>query len=166
MRDSNGKAIKEVHPGMAATVTGWKTLPSAGDEVLSGSESDIKKAIGNRERRLQMEASLADVEVINSVRRSDREKRLQEVAQQNSRKEDAVPPPVEEQTGPKQLRLIIKADVSGSAEAVAGALQGIGNKEVMTSVVSTGVGEVSESDVTMAKAIGGMSSSLVCQNSI
>jgi translation initiation factor IF-2 len=163
MRDSNGKAVKEAYPGTAVTVTGWKTLPSAGDEILDGSEADVKKAIANRERRAQMEASLADVEVINQTRRLERERREQELAQsrENSNNGSQVTesqPPTE--TGPKQLRLIIKADVSGSAEAVAGALQGIGNKEAVTSIISTGVGEVTESDVTMAKAVGGMTISL------
>jgi len=37
--------------------------------------------------------------------------------------------------GPKELRLVIKADVSGSAEAVVGALQGIGNDQAVTKVI-------------------------------
>jgi len=51
---------------------------------------------------------------------------------------------------------VIKGDVSGSVEAIVGALQGIGNKKAVVKIVSTGVGDVSESDVMMAKATGGM----------
>jgi translation initiation factor IF-2 len=52
--------------------------------------------------------------------------------------------------------LVVKGDVSGSVEAVVGALQGIGNKDAVVKVVTTGVGDVSESDVMMAKAAEGM----------
>jgi translation initiation factor IF-2 len=55
----------------------------------------------------------------------------------------------------KELKLIIKADVTGSAEAVAGALEGIGNDKATSKVISSNVGDVTEGDVTLAKAIGG-----------
>lgn len=69
MNDSNGTPVKIATPGMAVTVSGWKTLPSAGDDVLQGSEPDIKKAIANRQRKAEIEASLSDTEAINSSRR-------------------------------------------------------------------------------------------------
>jgi translation initiation factor IF-2 len=60
-------------------------------------------------------------------------------------------------SGPLELKLIIKADVSGSAEAdsVRDALHGIGNASAIAQVISTGVGEITESDVMMAKAANG-----------
>ncbi|KIK63603.1 hypothetical protein GYMLUDRAFT_162510 [Collybiopsis luxurians FD-317 M1] len=152
MNDSNGKPVKSATPGMAVTVSGWKTLPKAGEEVLQGSETDIKKAIANRERKAEMEAALTDVEAINTVRKQEREKR--ELALQPG-KESAPAKEVEEE-GPKELRLVIKSDVSGSAEAAVGALQGIGNHVAMSKIVSSGVGDVTESDVTLAHAAGGM----------
>ncbi|KAG6874270.1 hypothetical protein C0995_001495 [Termitomyces sp. Mi166 len=151
MNDATGAAVKEAYPGMAITVSGWKTVPNAGDEVLQGTEAEVKKALANRQRKADIEATLVDVEAINSVRRQERERRELELQLGESLNENL--PQIEE--GPKELRLIIKADVSGSAEAVQGALQGIGNKEATTRVVSSGVGDISESDVTMAKAIGG-----------
>ena len=57
--------------------------------------------------------------------------------------------------GKKLLNLVIKADISGTVEAVVGSLEGIGNKEAGVKVVGTGVGEVGESDVHMAEATGG-----------
>ena len=60
----------------------------------------------------------------------------------------------QEKEGPKELRLVVKADVSGSAEAVVGALR-MGNQHAVTKVISSGVGDVSESDVTLAKTAGG-----------
>lgn len=147
MNDSSGADVQFAYPGMAVTVSGWKTLPNAGDEVLQGTEAEIKKAIANRQRRAEAEATLSDVEAINMSRRQEREQR--ELG-------DAPVIKVAD-TGPKELRLIVKADVSGSAEAVVGALEGIGNNQVITKIISSGVGNVSESDIMMAKAVGGKS---------
>ncbi|KAJ4001485.1 hypothetical protein F5050DRAFT_1560782 [Lentinula boryana] len=152
MNDSNGKPVKAATPGMAVTISGWKTLPSAGSDVLQGSEADIKKAIANRQRKAEIESSLADMEAINSTRRQDREKR--ELELQSGK--DVVASEEQPEHGPKELRLVIKADVSGSAEAVVGALQGIGNDVAITKVISSGVGDVTESDVTLAQTAGGM----------
>jgi hypothetical protein len=118
--------------------------------VLQGSEVDIKKAVVNRLRKAEIEASLVDVEAINVNRRQERERRELEAELGEDAKEiDETP------VGPKELRLIVKGDVSGSVEAVVGALQGIGNGKAVTKIVSSGVGDVSESDVMMAKAVGG-----------
>lgn len=130
---------------MAVTVSGWKQLPSAGEEVLSGSEADIKKAWANRQRKAEIEASLVDLEAINSQRIEERRKEGEEGDEQAG----------DTPSGPKELRLVIKGDVSGSVEAVIGAVQDIGNKEAIVKIVSSGVGDVSESDVMMAKAADG-----------
>lgn len=142
MSDSNGTSVKAAYPGMAVIVSGWKEVPSAGDEVLQGTESEIKKAIANRQRRREDEALLVDVEAINEQRRLAREVQADATA-------------LKPEDGPKELRLVVKADVSGSVEAVVGALQDIGNREAIVKVVSTGVGDVTESDVMMAKASDG-----------
>ncbi|THV07932.1 initiation factor 2 [Dendrothele bispora CBS 962.96] len=151
--DSTGKSVKLASPGMAVTVSGWKTLPNAGNEVLQGSESDIKKAVANRQRKADLDSSLADVEAINAARRQERERREAELQQANDSQRNHVE---ESEAGPKELRLVIKADVSGSAEAAVGALQGVGNHIATTKIVSSGVGDVTESDITMAKTVGGM----------
>ena len=41
LTDSNGKSVKAAYPGMAVIVSGWKELPNAGDEVLSGTEAEL-----------------------------------------------------------------------------------------------------------------------------
>lgn len=151
LSDSNGKAVKAAYPGMAVTVSGWKELPNAGDEVLTGSEADIKKALANRARKAEMEATLADLEAINEQRRTEREKREAEEAAENKDKASA---PVQPE-GPKELRLVIKGDVSGSVEAVVNALEVIGNDIARTKIIATGVGDVTESDVMRAKAAEG-----------
>ncbi|KAK0442948.1 translation initiation factor IF-2 [Armillaria borealis] len=153
MSDSTGKVVKAAYPGMAVIVSGWKTIPNAGDEVLQGSESDVKKALANRVRQAEIEASLKDVEAINKARREERERREEEEAAAEAEEAAREQKPVE--TGPRELKLVIKADVSGSAEAVVGAIHGIGNDVAISRVISSSVGDVSESDVMMAKAAGG-----------
>ncbi|KAG2149377.1 hypothetical protein DEU56DRAFT_62318 [Suillus clintonianus] len=149
MSDSSGAPVKAAYPGMAVTVSGWRSLPGAGDEVVQGSEGDVKKALANRVRKKEVETVLIDAEAINIARAAERERvRREEDKSQDVRNVlDG---------GPKELRLVIKGDVSGSVEAVVGALEGIGNEKARVKVVSTGVGDVMESDVMMAKAAEGM----------
>ncbi|KAI0647229.1 initiation factor 2 [Trametes meyenii] len=147
MSDSIGKTVRVAYPGMAVTVSGWKELPDAGDEVLTGSEADVKKALANRIRKAEIESSLVDLEAINEQRRSEREKREVGEDEQNGEREGT--------DGPKELRLIIKGDVSGSVEAVKGAIEGIGNDIARVKVIATGVGDVAESDILRAKTAGG-----------
>ena len=56
--------------------------------------------------------------------------------------------------GRKEFPLVVRADVQGSAEAIAGALEKVGNEEVAARIVQTGVGGISESDITLAQASG------------
>ncbi|KAJ7074274.1 hypothetical protein C8F01DRAFT_1099909 [Mycena amicta] len=155
MQDSNGQTVTSASPGMAVMVSGWKSLPNAGDEVMQASESDIKRAIINRKRMLDIDTAMVDVEAINSSRQQERERRQAEATAEAAGKTAAVKATTEEPSGPKELRLLIKADVSGSAEAVEGALQGIGNHLAISKVIGSSVGDVTESDVMTAKAVGG-----------
>ncbi|KAI0687126.1 initiation factor 2 [Cytidiella melzeri] len=140
----HGTSVKTVGPGAAVVVTGWKDVPNAGEEVISGSESDIKRAISNRLRKAELEATLKDLDSINETRRTEREARETEGQEEQTQK------PVEETK--KELKLMIKGDVSGTVEAVAGSLQGIGNHLTGVKIIATGVGPVTESDVMRAKA--------------
>lgn len=151
MLDSSDKPVGAAYPGMAVTVTGWKSLPNAGDEVLQGTEANVKKAIVNRERKADLLESMEDLEAINEQRRLERDRRETEA---EASSESTNQCRVEEQ-GPKELRLVIKGDVSGSVEAVVDALQCIGNKEACVKVVSSGVGDVTESDVFRAQVAQG-----------
>ncbi len=54
----------------------------------------------------------------------------------------------------KELALVIKADVQGSAEAIGGSLEKLGNEEVRARIIHSGVGAITESDVQLAKASG------------
>ncbi|KDQ16200.1 hypothetical protein BOTBODRAFT_64856 [Botryobasidium botryosum FD-172 SS1] len=151
MTDSSGAVLRTAGPGTPVIVSGWKELPSAGDEVLAASESDIKKAVTNRKRKVEANALKADVEALNDVRREAREEeRMSASAKEEREKEKG------KEEGPKELRLIIKGDVSGTVEAVVGVLQGIGNKIAQVKIVHSSVGDVTDSDVALAKAVNGM----------
>ncbi|KAH9966697.1 initiation factor 2 [Russula dissimulans] len=145
MSDSTGSPVKVAVPGMAITVSGWKDLPGAGDEVLEGPEQDVKKAVANRQRKAEEQAMMVDIDAINIQRRLVREQREREEAEQP----EVIPEAETEK--PHELRLIIKADVSGSAEALVSAVQCIGNESARVKIVHTGVGEVTESDIFLAK---------------
>ncbi|KAF9228584.1 initiation factor 2, partial [Gyrodon lividus] len=151
-----------VGPGTPVLITGWKSLPAAGDEVLAGSEADIKRARLNRERKRELECVISGVEAINIARKADKEREEKErvVAKlkkgrggQTEGEEECVVPAEAEK---RKLRVIVKGDVSGSVEALVGAIEGIGNHLASVKVVSTGVGDVSDSDVMMAKAAEAM----------
>jgi translation initiation factor IF-2 len=156
LSDPNGKVIKAAYPGMAVTVSGWKELPNAGEEVLQGTDADVKKAISNRKRWLQLAAIVHDAEAINIQRKQEREKKEEEKAATHNPGATDANVSRASVAGPKELRLVVKGDVSGSVEAVVGALQGIGNKGAVVKVVLSTVGDVSESDVMMAKAAEGV----------
>lgn len=162
---SSAKALSEAYPGQPVEVTGWKDLPSAGDEVLeASSEEEAKKAVENRKRRLEKLKMLEDVEAINEKRR------LEAMAEEEGSVKDG-PPGAAVKVGKeaaedlavegegakkvKELRLVIKGDFTGTVEAVVGAVQGIGNSEAQIKVVSQGVGDVTEGDVNMAATAQG-----------
>jgi translation initiation factor IF-2 len=74
--DHTGKTLKSAYPGTAVTVSGWKELPNAGDEVIQGTnEEEIKRAITNRKRQEQLDNVVEDVDAINKKRKLERERR-------------------------------------------------------------------------------------------
>ena len=54
--------------------------------------------------------------------------------------------------GRKEFPLVVKGDVQGSVEAIAGSLEKLGNDEVAARILHTGVGGITESDITLAQA--------------
>ena len=167
MTTADGKSVKQALPGTPVEVTGWKERPNAGDIVLQApKESDAKLAVRNRIQAREQRRDQENIEAINERRLANRHVLWQErekkmVAADIKRSGQALPGILRqepEQTGPKELRVIIKADVSGSAEAVEEAIKDLGNTEVKITVVDASVGEVTESDVSTAIAANGTSS--------
>ncbi|MCO5598773.1 hypothetical protein L7F22_052872 [Adiantum nelumboides] len=153
-----------------------------GVESSGGQDAEelVKKCIDTRLRVEEQRKLLRDVEAINVGRReeaNEREKterqatevrRLQRAARLAGEEYDLsdLQAKVEaaekanettslSQSGKLELRLIVKADVSGTVEAVTGAIEGIGNNEVGVKIIHSGVGEPTESDLDMAKAANG-----------
>ena len=127
--DDLGKPVKQAGPSSPVKVVGFSGLPSAGDEFLvMGSEKEAKIL---SEERLD----------------ADRKKKL--VAPQRATLDSLFN---RAGAGPKILRLILKADVQGSLEAIVGALNQIDSSKADVDFIHTAVGPVSENDVLLASA--------------
>jgi translation initiation factor IF-2 len=130
MFDEHGQAVTEAEPARPVQVIGLNDVPEAGDEF----------------RVVDAERFARDV----AERRAGRERR-KELAERR-------PTTLEEftsavQAGDKaQLNVIIKADVSGSAEALEDALLKLELDEVQVRVITKGVGAISQGDVRLAEA--------------
>ena len=168
MTTAEGKSIKEALPGMPVEVTGWKERPNAGDLVLQApKESQAKLAVRNRTAKHEQERDQEAIRLLNERRAAGRqdlwkEKEKKMIEEEVKRTGQALPGILREDrenlnTGPKELRVLIKADVSGSAEAVEEGVKYLGNNEAKIHVVSASVGEVTESDIATAIAANGIS---------
>lgn len=162
-----GEILQEAKPGTPVEVTGWKILPEAGDQVLEAtSEEDAKKAIETRKRREERRKEMGDLEAINEKRRimSDANtlrKKMQDQARKSGQDPNAIAGSAafalggDENEGVKVLNLIIKSDFNGTEEAVSNALAEIGNSEARVKIVETGVGDITDGDLALAKAVDG-----------
>jgi translation initiation factor IF-2 len=130
MFDESGKPVKEAGPSIPVQVLGLSGVPDAGDDVVV--VADERKA---RELAILRESKL----------------REQKLAQSSAVKMDQIFARMGEGEQ-KQLNLMIKSDVQGSAEAIAEALRKIPSEEVKVNVLSSGIGGISESDVDLALA--------------
>ncbi|HEY5667183.1 MAG TPA: translation initiation factor IF-2 [Gammaproteobacteria bacterium] len=130
MFDEAGQPIQQAGPSIPAVVVGLSGTPSAGDEML---------VVAN-ERKAREVAEF----------RQGRERDVKLAQQQASKLEDVFSQMSE--TGTVSVQLMIKADVQGSAEALKDAAEAISHEEVKVSVISAGVGGITESDVQLAAA--------------
>jgi translation initiation factor IF-2 len=130
--DERGKPVKEAGPAIPVQVLGLEGVPMAGDQLIVVEEASDARDVAQRRQRLDREAK---------SRRGSRS----EVTLETFRESMAAG---ERRT----LRLLIKADQGGPAEAVADALQRLSNNEVEVQVIHRGVGAITESDILLAKA--------------
>jgi translation initiation factor IF-2 len=132
MQDSHGRQVDEAGPSTPVSVIGLSDVPSAGDQVHI--IKDMKKAQEIAESRKTKERrSLVPSTGQKAMNLEDLHKALQELEQ-------------------LELKLIIKADVQGSVEAVADALTRLSSEKVKVSVVHAGAGAITEGDVNLAVA--------------
>jgi translation initiation factor IF-2 len=130
--DERGRSLKEALPAEPAQVLGFEGVPQAGDSFQVVAEAAAARDIAQKRQRLEREAQ--------NRRTSRAGVSLEEFFAQ--RKEGEV----------GTLRLIIKADQGGPAEALADALAQLSTAEVRVEVVHRGVGAITDSDVLLAKA--------------
>ena len=131
MYDDHGTAAKAAGPAVPVEVLGLSGAPLAGDEVV----------VVENERRAR--------EVSEFRQARAREK---EVARGAPLSLEQLFSEIQEKDGKSELPLVIKADVQGSVEALVGALGRLGTDEVAVRVLHSGVGGITESDVTLAAA--------------
>ncbi len=128
--DEIGNRVEEVTPGLPVEVQGFSGVPEAGDEFQVLEDERKVKQIAMMRQQKQREAALARLSRVS----------LERLYQQIQ--EGAV----------KELKVILKADVQGSIEALTKALSELGNEEIKVNLIHTGIGEVTESDIMLASA--------------
>ncbi|WID94384.1 translation initiation factor IF-2 [Bosea vestrisii] len=132
-----GAHIKEALPSLPVEVLGFNGTPEAGDRVaVVESEARAREITDYRER--QKRDRIAARGGGSAAGRS-----LAEMMRD-----------LKEGAGRKEFPLVVKGDVQGSVEAIVGTLEKVGNDEVRARVLSSGVGGITESDVTLAQASG------------
>jgi translation initiation factor IF-2 len=130
MFDEAGRPVKSAGPSIPVQVLGLSGVPEAGDDVVV--VADEKKA-----------RELADLR--------EEKAREQRLAQNQALRMDQILARMGEGEI-KQLNLMIKADVQGSAEALSEALRKLPSEEVRVNVLAAGIGGINESDIDLALA--------------
>jgi translation initiation factor IF-2 len=133
MYDERGQPVEAAGPSTPVQVLGFEGVPEAGDSFVVMADAAAAREIAQKRQRLEREAQ---------HRRSGRVKTLEDFMAERAA------------GGAAALRLIIKADQGGPAEALADALAQLSTSEVKVEVVHRGVGAITESDVLLAKASG------------
>lgn len=147
IRNEAGDQLSNAFPSDAIEVLGWKQLPVAGDQVIEAkNEATAKKFVSKRLALLEIEKEGLTVEKLNEQRALEASKKEQE-----SGAEDGQLSEDQEPSGPKNISFIVKADVSGSAEAIVESIAHLGNDEVKCKVISSSVGIPNENDLQLAQ---------------
>jgi translation initiation factor IF-2 len=131
--NETGAQVETAGPSVPVEVLGFNGTPDAGDRLV---------AVENEARAREV----ADYRV--------RQKREKQAARATGMRGSLEQMMAQAKTaaGRKEFPLVIKADVQGSIEAIAGALEKLGNEEVAARMILSGVGGITESDVTLAES--------------
>lgn len=160
LRNEAGVMVPSAGPGTPVEVDGWREQPSAGDEMLQApNEEKAKAALEYRSRALERKQMATDMAAVNEARRLEQEKRdqLEKAAKLAAAGEEAVEEAEKTDATPsfQEVFLIVKADVSGSLEAVSDAVSALGNSEVRATILRSGVGPIMEFDIEHAAVAKG-----------
>jgi translation initiation factor IF-2 len=129
--DERGQRVEQVGPSTPVQILGFDGVPQAGDSFTAVPEGAGARDIAQRRQRLEREASHRRTARGHSL--EDLSKRIEAGAVQS-------------------LKIIIKADQGGPAEALADAFADLSTDEVRVEVVHRGVGAINESDILLARA--------------
>lgn len=131
--DDKGKSLKEAIPGMPVVVLGLSVAPDAGDGFsVVENEKTARDISEYRERVLREKSATLSTRTLENLFGAHAG------------------------TNAKELPVIIKADVHGSVEAIAGSINKYSGDEVTVRILHSGVGGLTESDVSLAKATGAL----------
>ena len=170
MTNEFGVEVPFATPGMPVEIDGWREHPDAGDIAISAPTEDRAKAVVDyRMEKADRVRQATDMAAINESRRLAREKiEIEEEIRQAAVEQGDDPDAAVADAAKKdsadapakviEIGLIVKADVSGSVEAVVDSVAQLGNDEVKTRVLRSSFGAVSEFDIDHAAAAGGMCS--------
>ena len=129
MMDENGKPVKKATPSMPVQILGLDAVPQSGDRLMVVDEKMRAEIIAERKDKIK----LSKIKSQSAVSVDDFFNKVKE-------------------GNLKNLNLLIKTDVQGSAEALKASLEVLKNEEAKVVIVSTGVGNITESDVLLAEA--------------
>ena len=132
MTNDKGRTVKTAGPSQPVEITGLADVPTPGDEFNAVSDERMARELVEQRRQAEKDA-LAKLNT--KVTLDNLFAKMQEGEM-------------------KELNLIVKADVQGSAEAVKASLEKISNEEVRVRVIHAGVGAVNESDILLASTSG------------
>ena len=130
MFDERGNPVKEAGPSVPVQVLGFDEVPVSGDILYAVKSERIAREISSKRKQLKREHEFrrATHMTLDEFSKRMREKTV------------------------KELKLIVKADVQGSVEALSDALLKLSNEDVTVNVIHKGVGAVTETDVLLASA--------------
>ncbi|MEM6463165.1 MAG: translation initiation factor IF-2 [Pseudomonadota bacterium] len=130
--DDHGEQVKDVGPATPVEVLGLQGTPLAGDRMAVVENEGRAREIAEYRQRIAREKAVA--------RQAGTRGSLEQMMTQL------------QDIGVKEFPLVIKGDVQGSIEAIAGALEKLGTDEVQARVVHSGAGGITESDISLAEA--------------
>ena len=132
MTNDKGRTVKTAGPSVPVEITGLAEVPAPGDEFNAVTDERMARELVEQRRQAQKDAA---AKAMQKVTLDNLFAKMQEGEM-------------------KELPLIVKADVQGSAEAVKASLEKISNEEVRVKVIHAGVGAINESDILLASTSG------------
>lgn len=130
MFNDRGEAVSEAGPSMPVEIQGISGVPDAGDQFVVVENEKIAKEVSQHRQQKQREAALVKMAGVS----------LENIYEKF--KEGEV----------KELKLILKADVQGSVEALKESLAKLGTDEIKVNIIHASTGAITESDILLASA--------------